>query len=122
MPIIPGLTTTVGAGRSYYRITPLALRTGRLSDHKKVVDGERAVLDAYGGRYHYPGVRTVYLAEDPATCFAEGMFYFHRETLRELDSYHQRKILPAFQDTFALWEIRFRKDIPDIFELSLVNA
>jgi RES domain-containing protein len=122
MPIIPGLTTTVGAGRTYYRITPLALRTGKPSDHKKVVHGEGAVQRASGGRYHYPGVRTVYLAEDPATCFAEQMFYFHREVLRELDTYHRSRILPAFQDTFALWEIRLRKDIPDVFELSVANA
>jgi RES domain-containing protein len=122
MPIIPGLTTTVGAGQTYYRITPLAMRTGRPRDHRNVVDGQGTIQRATGGRYHYPGVRTVYLAEVPATCFAEKLFYFHREVLRELDNYHRTGDLPAFQDTFALWEIRFRRDIPDVFELNLANA
>jgi RES domain-containing protein len=122
MPIIPGLTTNVGAGRTYYRITPRAFWTGRLSDHKKVVNGAGAVRDPSGGRYHYPGVQTVYLAEDPATCFAERMFYFHRNVLLGLDTYHRTRALPTFQKTFVLWEIHFKNDIPDVFELSVANA
>jgi hypothetical protein len=62
------------------------------------------------------------LAEEPATCLAERMFYFHREALTDLDAYHITGSFPIFQQPFALWEIRFRKDVPDVFELSLVNA
>jgi RES domain-containing protein len=122
MPIIPGLIATVRAGQPYYRITSTRLRTPSTREHKKVVDGGGAVLSSSGGRYHYPGARAVYLAEDPATCFAERLYYFHRDVLTGLDTYHITGRFPAFQETAVLWEILFRKDIPDVFELSLTNA
>ena len=122
MPIIPGLTTTVGAGRPYYRITRRALRPGRPTDPKKVASGEGAIISRSGSRYNYPGVRTVYLAEDPATCFAEKMFYFQREVIAALDISHLSGCFPAFQESLVLWEILFRKVIPNVFDLSLANA
>jgi RES domain-containing protein len=87
-----------------------------------VVNGEGAIMNPRGARYNYPGARAVYLAEEPLTCFAEKMFYFHRDALSALDAYHIAGAFPPFQQTFLLWEILFRKDIPDIFELSLANA
>jgi hypothetical protein len=122
MPIVPGLTTTVGAGRAYYRITSPSFHTGRPSQHKKVVNGEGAVNSRHGARYNHPGARAVYLAEDPATCFAERMFYFQRDVLTGLDGYHLNGVFPPFQQPFVLWEIRFQNDVPDVFELSLANA
>jgi hypothetical protein len=163
MPVIAGLTTTVRAGRPYYRITQRALRVGRPTDRKEVVNGAGAVISRRGARYitparkfiirarsasecipgdqpctrwrvglvfdhlscqgnNHPGVRTVYLAEDPATCFAEKMFYFQQEALIGLDVYHITHVFPPFQRPFVLREIFFRKDVPDIFESSLANA
>ncbi len=75
-----------------------------------------------GARYNHPGARAVYSAEDPLTCFAERMFYFHRDALSALDICHIASAFPPFQQPFLLWEIHFRKDIPDVFELSLANA
>jgi hypothetical protein len=122
MTIVSGLTTTVLTGRPYYRITSSEHRPPRRSDHKLVVNGESAILSRDGARYNYPGARTVYLAEDPETCFAERMYYFHRDFLAQLDDYHIRGLLPTFQETVDLWEIRLRRDVPDVFELSLANA
>jgi RES domain-containing protein len=122
MPIIPGLTTTARAGRPYYRITRRALRAGRPTDPKRVVNGEGAIISRRGARYNHPGARAVYLAEEPATCFAEKMYYFQQEALTGLDVYHITHVFPAFQEPLVLWEVLFRKDVPDIFELSLANA
>src|SRR5262245_15768238 len=122
MPIISGLITTARAGQPYYRITSITYQSRRPSEHKRIVNGEGAILSPQGARYNHPGVRTVYLAEEPATCLAEWMYYFHRGILTELDQYHIRGPFPAFQKPFILWEIRFRKDIPNLFELSLANA
>ena len=81
MPISLGLGITVPSGVNYYRITSLAFRTKTSKYHSKVVNGEGAVRSRHGARYNYPGARTVYLADTPGTCFAERMFYFHREVL-----------------------------------------
>jgi hypothetical protein len=46
----------------------------------------QAFLEAGGARaVENPGVRSVYLADTPRTCFAERMFYFHDQS-RNIDS------------------------------------
>jgi RES domain len=122
MPIIPGLTTTVRAGRVYYRMTSPDSSPRRPSHYKRVVNGEGALMSRLGARYNHPGARAVYLAEDPLTCLAEKMYYFHRDFLSDLDTSHITGRFPPFQRMFLLWEVRFRKDIPDVFDLSVVNA
>src|SRR5438105_3020631 len=104
MPISPGLGVTVPSGVSYYRITSLAFRTASSRHHPKVVNGEGAVRSRHGARYNYPGARAVYLADTPLTCFAERMFYFHRELLTGIDSLHLASvpIVPPFQQRFVL--------------------
>ena len=42
--------------------------------------------------------------------------------LGALDIYHITGVFPPFQQQFVLWEILFRNDISDVFELSLANA
>jgi len=122
MPIVPRLTTTVLAGHRYYRITSLRFRTPQVARHKKVVNGEGAVDSLTGGRYNHPGARAVYLAEDPLTCFAEKMFYFHREVIGALDISHITKDIPQFQRQFIVWAIVFQKSVPDVYELSPANS
>jgi hypothetical protein len=122
MPVNPGLAITIAAGTPFYRITDVSFRTGRTSLHKQVVNGQGARKSRHGARYNHPGVTTVYLAEDVETCFAERMFYFHREVLTGLDRFHQTGVLPPFVQTFVLWEITFKTAIPDVFELSPGNA
>lgn len=122
MPVVPGLTTIVPAGKPYYRITALSYCTAQSVHHRKVVNGEGAVKSRHGARYNYPGARAVYLSEDLHTCFAEKMFYFHREVLTGIDSSHITGVFPPFQQRFILWEIIFQQDIADVFELSLANA
>src|SRR5205085_2359924 len=102
MSIVPGLTMTVCAGRPYYRITSRNFRTKIASHHKKVVNGEGAVNSPTGGRYNHPAALVVYLAEEPRTCFAERMFYFHREVLPKLDLCHipGAPPLPPFQQQY----------------------
>ena len=112
MPIVHGLSTTVPAGRPLYRITSLAYRSGSRVQHKHVVNGKGGLYRRRGGRYNHPGVQTVYLAEDPLTCLAERMFYFHREALTTLDLFHLTGDFPAFQETRILWEILFRRMFP----------
>ena len=122
MPVVPGLTTTVPAGRPYYRITSLSFLTTQTTQHKKVVNGEGARRSRHGARYNHPGARTVYLAEDLTTCLAEKMFYFHREVFTGIDSSHISGVFPPFQQRFALWEVVFRNAIPNVFDLSLKHA
>jgi RES domain len=122
MPVVPGLTTTVPAGRSYYRITSLSFLTTQTTQHKRVVNGEGARRSRHGARYNYPGARTVYLAEDLTTCLAEKMFCFQREVLTGIDSSHISGVFPPFQQRFALWEVVFQNAIPNVFDLSLTNA
>jgi RES domain-containing protein len=87
-----------------------------------VVNGQGARKSRHGARYNHPGVTTVYLAENLATCFAERMFYFHREVLTAMDRFHLTGVLPPFVQTFVLWETLFKTAIPDVFELSPANA
>src|SRR5690348_17264611 len=106
MPVSSGLGITVAAGVSYYRITSVGFRTASSKHHARVVNGEGAVRSRHGARYNYPGVRTVYLAEDPRTCLAEKMFYFQREVLTALDGLHLPLSpgIPPFSQTFVLWD------------------
>jgi hypothetical protein len=124
MPISPGLGITVPTGASYYRITSLAFHTASSRHHAKVVNGEGAVRSRHGARYNYPGARTVYLADTTETCFAERMFYFHREVLTGIDSLHLAAvpIVPPFRQRFVLWDVTFRAPVVNVFDLSVANA
>jgi hypothetical protein len=124
MPISPGLGLTVHSGVSYYRITSRAFHTASSRYHAKVVNGEGAVRSRHGARYNYPGARTVYVADTPVTCFAEKMFYFHREVLTAIDSLHlaAAPIVPPFQQRFVLWDVTFRTSVANVFDLSVANA
>jgi hypothetical protein len=86
------------------------------------VNGRGAVNNPFGSRYSYPNASAIYLTEDVETCLAERMFYFHREVLPALDRFHINGILPAFQQSFVLWEVEFSRNIPDVADLSLANA
>src|SRR5438874_13559423 len=116
MPVIPGLAVTIPAGTPFFRITDVSFRTPRISLHKNVVNGQGARKSRHGARYNHPGVTTVYLAENLKACFAERMFYFHREVLTAMDRFHLTGELPPFVQTFVLWEVVFMTDIPDDFE------
>lgn len=124
MPVSPGLGVTLSPGVSYYRITSLAFRTTSSRHHAKVVNGEGAVRSRHGARYNYPGARTVYLADTPVTCFAERIFYFHREVLSGIDSLHlaAAPIVPPFLQRFVLWDVTFRAPVANVFDLSVGHA
>jgi hypothetical protein len=109
---------------SHYRITSLAFRTASARHHPKVVNGEGALRSRHGARYNYPGVRTVYLAEEVLTCFAEKMFYFHREVLAGLDSLHLAPVpvISPFLQRFVLWDVVLRSPVANAFDLSVANA
>lgn len=122
MPVIPGLAITIAAGMPFFRITDVAFRTARTSLHKNVVNGQGARKSRHGARYNHPGATTVYLAENLEVCFAERMFYLHREVLTAMDRFHLTGVLPPFVQTFMLWEIIFKTAIPNVFELSTASA
>jgi hypothetical protein len=122
VPVNPGLTVTFAAGTSFFRITSPAFYTTNLADHRKVVNGEGAVKSQTGARYNYPGVRTVYLTEDVETCFAERLFYFHREVLRGLDALRYPAPIPPFQRNAVLWEIQLNYALTDVFNACISGA
>src|SRR5688572_4279509 len=122
MPVNYLLTTKLYAGIPYFRITSLSFLTTNPINHAKVVNGQGAVLSKTGARYNYPGALTVYLAEDLEPCFAEKMFYFHREVLRGIDIYHHTGNVPPFEQQFVLWEVVFDKDITDLLNLTEERA
>ena len=124
MPVAPGLGMTVRAGVSYYRITSRTFRTTSPRHHKNVVNGVGAVRSRHGARYNYPGVRSVYLAEDVPACLAEKLFYFHREVLTGLDSLHLplTSVVPPFLQTFVLWDVVLRSPVANVFDLQVANA
>jgi RES domain-containing protein len=76
MPVIPGLAIAIASGTPFFRIADVSFRTARTALFKNVVNGQGARKGRYGARYNYPGVTTVYLAENLEVCFAERMFYF----------------------------------------------
>jgi len=124
MAVAPGVSMTVPSGTSYYRITSRVSKTASARQRKEVVNGMGAVRSRQGARYNYPGVRTVYLAEDVPTCLAEKMFYFHREVLTGLDSLHLplAPLVPPFRETFVLWDVVLRKPVANVFDLTVANA
>jgi len=124
MAVSPGLGITVAAAVSYYRITSLGFRTASTKHHPKVVNGEGAVRSRHGARYNYPGARSVYLTENPLTCFAEKMFYFQREVLTALDGLHlpHSPGIPPFLQKFVLWDVVLRNPVANVFDLSIANA
>lgn len=125
MPVVPALTTVISSGQIYYRITSPAFLSSNPDDNVKIVNGRGAVKSREGARYNYPGALTVYLTEDFDTCFAEKMFYFHRETVRVLDEatvVGSSVPVPPFVAKFILWEIEFSTNIDKIFDLILPNA
>jgi len=122
MAVNPGFTTTIPAGRPYFRMTSPAFHTTNPADYVKVVNGQGAVNNSQGARYNYPGALTVYLTEDVDTCVAERMFYFHREILRGLDISHHTGVIPPFQKNFVLWEIMFIQSIANVFDMNVAGA
>jgi RES domain-containing protein len=122
MPVNPGLTVVAPARRTYYRITSLSFNTTTATDHPKVVNGLGAVNSRLGARYNHHGVCTVYLAEDPPTCLAEKMFYFHREVIRGIDLSDIHGVMPPFTQRFVLWEVELTQGVTDICELIAANA
>ena len=122
MPVIPGLAITIAAGTPFFRITDVSFRTARTSLHKNVVDGQGARKSRHGAHYNHLGPTTVYLAENRETCFAERMFYLHREVLTAMNRFHLTGVLPPFVQTFVLWEIVFKTAIADVFDLQSRNV
>jgi len=122
VPVNPGLTVTIPSGTPFFRITSPAFYTTNSADHRKVVNGEGAVNSQIGARYNYPGVRTVYLTEDLESCFAERLFYFHREVLRGLDLLRYPAPIPPFQRNSILWEIQFDYALSDVFDACIQSA
>jgi RES domain len=122
MPILSGLAIPIAAGTSFFRITDVSFRTARPGLHKNVVNGQGVRKSRHGARLNHPGVTTVYVAEKLGTCFAERMFYFHREVLTGMDRFNWTGVLPPFVQTFVPWEIVFKTAIPNVFELSPANA
>ncbi len=124
MPVSRGLGITILAGASHFRITSLGFRTVNTRHHSKVINGEGAVQSRHGARYNYPGARSVYLTENPATCFAEKMFYFHREVLTGLDSLHlaASPVVPPFLQRFVLWHVILKRPVANVFDLNIANA
>jgi hypothetical protein len=39
-----------------------------------------------------------------------------------MDRFHHTGVLPPFVQTFVLWEIILKSDIPDVFDLTVANA
>lgn len=124
MPVNPALAVAVPAGVSFYRITAVSYRTANAAHHKKVVNGMGGRKSHAGARYNYGGVLAVYLAASIETCFAEKLFYFQREVVRRLDALHLPLSpgVPAFSGTFAFWDIRLKKSIPDVCHLTQTGA
>jgi hypothetical protein len=109
---------TVPAGATVYRITALNQLTTNKSQHRLVVNGQGALKSPHGARYNYPGAVTVYLTETVGTCFAERMFYFHREYLQALDLLHLAyAAVPPFRRQFVIWEIEFGNPINGLAEV-----
>ncbi len=120
-------SVTVAANRGLFRITSPAFRTANPAHHASVVNGQGATTTPHGARYNYPGVVTVYLTEDPATCFAERLFYFHREYLQLLDHLHliypgRPALAPSPQTSLVIWEVRLGAPVAGVADLNATTA
>jgi hypothetical protein len=118
MPVNPGLSTTVASGQTFYRITSIAYSVGPRAKHRRVVSGDGGVKSSEGARYNYGGVRTVYLTQDLETCFAEKMFYFHREVLIGIDQLPVLGVPPPFEQQFTLWTVSFDHPVEHVVDLN----
>lgn len=119
----PQFGFTVRAHTPLYRITSRSHYSANPAHHPSVVDGRNSRRTARGGRYNFPGVTTVYLAEKPETAVAEMLLYFHKDTLRLLDL-HQISSLPVppFAKKVILWEIELQRDIQGLFDMNQPGA
>jgi hypothetical protein len=124
MVVNAALTTKIRTTQTYYRITAQSFWTPNPSNHAQVVNGLGARRSRHGARYNFPGVVTVYIAEDLETVLAEKMFYFQREVIQQIDLSHIMlgNPLPPFTQDFVLWEIEFAQDVPDVLDLNLASA
>src|SRR6266446_2126550 len=111
-------TISLRTSDPYFRITSPDFKTTNVADYCKVVNGEGSRLSATGSRYAPPLAESVYLTEDIETCFAEKMFYFHREILEALDNLHVFPTMLLFLRQYVLWEVIFAHVVPDIFDLT----
>jgi hypothetical protein len=117
----------VSAGRPYYRITAPTYVTNNAAQHPQVVNGQGSVKSHSGARYSSPNALTVYLTETVEACLSEKLFYFHREYLPKLDSFHTNypgnpTIVPPFEQTFTLWEITFKAHTSGVAALDAASA
>jgi len=118
MPVHPAHTVTLPSGRPYFRITSPSLYTPNSADYVKVVNGQGSARNPQGARYSPPIAPTVFLAEDRETCFAEKLFYFQRDILRQIDLCHFTGLpIPPFNKDIVLWEVTFSGSIPDVVDL-----
>jgi hypothetical protein len=120
-------STVVSAGRPYYRITPPSYMTNNPAQHSQVVNGQGSVKNPHGARYSFPNALTVYLTETVPACLSEKLYYFHKEYLPKVDQLHKSYpgnpgIVPPFEQTFTLWEIAFKTDIPHVAEIDAASA
>jgi hypothetical protein len=118
MSVNPGLSTTIASGQLFYRITSIAYSGSPRDKHPRVVSGDGGVKSSQGSRYNYGGVRTVYLTQDLETCFAERMFYFHRQVLLGIDQLADLGVPPPFQQQFTLWTVSFDQPINHVVDLN----
>ena len=118
MPVNPRLSTTIASGQLFYRITSVGYSEGPRTEHPRVVTGQGSVKSAEGSRYNHGGVRTVYLTQDLETCFAEKMFYFHRQLLIGIDELADSGVPPPFQQQFTLWTVSFDRPINDVIDIN----
>jgi len=122
MPVNPGLSTTIASGQLFYRITSIAYSDAPRDKHPSVVSGQGGIKNSKGARYNHPGARTVYLTQDLETCFAERMFYLHRQILSGLDQSPILSTPPLFQQPFTLWTVSFNDPIKDVADLTKPGA
>ncbi|MCH9686934.1 MAG: RES family NAD+ phosphorylase [Deltaproteobacteria bacterium] len=112
------LCAPIRAGQPLYRITSNAFLTRDSTLHRQVVNGEGALHSPLGGRYNFPGAQTVYLADAPATCFAERLFYLQREIIAGIDRAHiMPHGVPPFTQPCVLWTVTLAVDMPSVFDL-----
>ncbi len=114
----PNLCSPISAGQPLYRITSNAFLTRNPALHANVVNGQGALHSRRGGRYNFPGVETVYLADSAATCFAERLFYLQREIIAGIDRVHAMpNVVPPFTQPCVLWTMTLAVDLPHVFDV-----